>query len=301
MQFAEAFAWCMLQVTVFTLVVACLHLTATRWRWGGSAALLLAGLYIVGLLTLVCISPWPRWSRLNPGSAHLQENTTGGVATVRHAETPSNQALNEKSPASTARMLERMAPPKSIETIAMNFPAADFGERSRVEAASPRSEHRVSWWIFAVGVAWAAAAIGLSRFLISMAALGRLRSSSVAIDDAPLLNLFEELRREIEENRAIRLCESPSLGVAATCGWRSPMILLPAAWRQWTPDERRAVLAHELAHIREGHFPKWLLSQLAVVAHFYHPIVHWLARRLRFEQEVAADLLAARVFGNRAR
>jgi beta-lactamase regulating signal transducer with metallopeptidase domain len=301
MQFAEAFAWCMFQVTVFTLLVACLHLAATRWRWGGSAALLLSGLYIVGLLTLVCVSPWPRWNTLDLGNAHSQKSIAVREAEARRAETPSIHTLNEEPPASTGRMLERITPPSLIEPMAPGFPAAARLSSPKSEAASPSSDDGVTWWIFVVGVAWAAAAIGLFRFLISMAALRRLRSSSVAVDDAPLLKLFEELRREIEEHRAIRLCESPSLGVAATCGWWRPIILLPAAWRQWTPDEQRAVLAHELAHIREGHFPKWLFSQLAVVTHFYHPIVHWLARRLRFEQEVAADLLAARAFGNRAR
>jgi hypothetical protein len=139
------------------------------------------------------------------------------------------------------------------------------------------------------------------RFVIAATILWRLRNSSVAIDDPSLAKVFEELSRQMELKRPIRLCESQSLGVAATCGWWKPVILLPAVWRQWTPDEQRAVLAHELAHIREGHFPKWLCSQLAVVAHFYHPIVHWLSRRLRFEQELAADQLAARVFGDRRR
>jgi hypothetical protein len=38
-----------------------------------------------------------------------------------------------------------------------------------------------------------------------------------------------------------------------------------------------------------------------VVTHYYHPLVHWFARRLRFEQESAADSLAAGVFGDRRR
>jgi beta-lactamase regulating signal transducer with metallopeptidase domain len=201
--------------------------------------------------------------------------------------------LNNESPASTEPLLERAERAKSVEAIPLGSQVA--------EAASPRSRRAVAWWIFAVGMAWTAAAIGLLRFLISVAALRRLRGSSVAMDDPSLLDLFDELRREGKLDRPARLRESPTLGVAATFGWRKPIILLPAAWRQWTPDERRAVLAHELAHIREGHFPKWLCGQLAVVAHFYHPLVHWLARRLKFEQEVSADRLAARVFGNRTR
>jgi hypothetical protein len=106
---------------------------------------------------------------------------------------------------------------------------------------------------------------------------------------------------EIGVRQSLRLRESPSLGVAATAGWWRPYVLLPAAWRTWTSDVRRAVLAHELAHIKQRHFCTLALCQLPLVAHYYHPLVHWLARRLRFEQEVAADQLAAQNFGDRRR
>jgi beta-lactamase regulating signal transducer with metallopeptidase domain len=293
MQLAEAFAWCMLQVTAFTFVVACLYLAAARRQWGVSAGLLLAALCTVGLLTLLCLSPWPRWSSLDPGGTHLRTGVEASELNARHAEALSNIVWKKESPVLTEPMLERAARAKSVAAIPLGSQVA--------EAASPRSRRAVAWLIFAVGMAWTAAAIGLLRFLISVAALRRLRGSSVAMDNPSLLDLFDELSREVKLDRPVRLRESPTLGVAATFGWRKPIILLPTTWRQWTPDERRAVLAHELAHIHEGHFPKWLCGQLAVVAHFYHPLVHWLARRLRFEQEVAADRLAARVFGNRTR
>jgi beta-lactamase regulating signal transducer with metallopeptidase domain len=301
MQFAEAFAWCMLQVTVFTCMVACLHLAAARWRWSGGTALLLSSLCIVGVLTILCISPWPRWSSLTFEKANSTTIASNSAVDAPRAEVLSNSAFNNESRASTEQPLERVVPANSIETSPLNFPAATRLRSPKSEATSPRPEHSVKWWTFVVGIAWAAAAIGLSHFLISVAALRRLRRSSVLIDDPSLLHLFDEFSCELRIKRTVRLHESPMLGVAATCGCWKPIIILPATWEQWTTDERRAVLAHELAHIREGHFLKRLCVQLTVVAHFYHPIVHWLSRRLRFEQEVAADRLAARVFGNRAR
>ncbi|MBN1854048.1 MAG: DUF1559 domain-containing protein, partial [Pirellulales bacterium] len=59
----------------------------------------------------------------------------------------------------------------------------------------------------------------------------------------------------------------------------------------------RIVLAHELAHVRHSDFLLHALGQLSVALHFYHPLVHWLARRLRLEQELAADTMAAQVTG----
>ncbi len=60
--FAEAFAWCMLQVTLFSLAAACLYGIAVRLRLGSGSAVLIASLAAVGLLTILCISPWPRWN-----------------------------------------------------------------------------------------------------------------------------------------------------------------------------------------------------------------------------------------------
>jgi hypothetical protein len=59
------------------------------------------------------------------------------------------------------------------------------------------------------------------------------------------------------------------------------------------------VFAHELAHVALGHFPLWVVSQLAIAIHFYQPLVHWLGRQLRFQQELAADELAITAFGSR--
>jgi hypothetical protein len=75
------------------------------------------------------------------------------------------------------------------------------------------------------------------------------------------------------------------------------MLLLPANWRSWTADERHAVLAHEIEHVRRNDFASWMAAQLGIALHFYHPLVHWLANRLRLQQELAADAAAARLVG----
>jgi hypothetical protein len=74
--------------------------------------------------------------------------------------------------------------------------------------------------------------------------------------------------------------------------------LLPVVWREWSDAELRAVIAHELAHIAGDDYAAWLMARLAVVAHFYHPLVRWLAGRLQLEQELAADMTAARLVGD---
>ena len=114
---------------------------------------------------------------------------------------------------------------------------------------------------------------------------------------ANLLELVDALRAELGCQRPVEARQSDDLATAATIGWRRPVVLLPADWTTWTADQRRAVLAHEIAHARSHDFLALLFGQLGLVLHFYHPLLHWLMGRLRLEQELAADAAAASVSG----
>lgn len=135
--------------------------------------------------------------------------------------------------------------------------------------------------------------LSLLRLLLGLVALEHWRRSSIALDDPALQQLADELHVALGVKRSVKLRVTQSLGSPATIGWWRPTILLPASWTEWTMQERRAVLAHELAHVRQGDYPLWLLVQLAAAMHSYHPLVRWLVHRLHGELELAADTLAA--------
>jgi WD40 repeat protein/beta-lactamase regulating signal transducer with metallopeptidase domain len=88
---------------------------------------------------------------------------------------------------------------------------------------------------------------------------------------------------------AVALRESPAVTSPLTLGLFRPVILLPGARRHWPAGQRALVLAHELAHARRGDFLAGLLAELASCLCWFHPLVRWLAGRLRLEQEYAAD------------
>jgi hypothetical protein len=99
--------------------------------------------------------------------------------------------------------------------------------------------------------------------------------------------------------RTVELREVPGLSTPATAGVWRPVILLPGDWRTWGASDRRAVLAHELAHVLRRDYAAGLLARFAVSLQFYHPLVRWMAGRLQLEQELAADALGARFAGGR--
>lgn len=273
----ESFAWCVLQVTLFSVVATGLYLVVRRLRPGTGSAMLSSSLAIVGLLTLVCDSPWPRWDASRWTTARSVEPRPTSGANIA-----------EPQPAVVKHRFETW----EGETLAE---PATFPQAVPQELSPPTN----GVGFLLVPAAWFVIGLGCLKAIVGFIHLRRVSRSSVPIEDARVLQISRELCEELAIRRSVAVRESSRVGVAAAAGWRRPMVILPPTWREWSDVELRAVLAHELAHIRLQHFPTWVLSQVTLAAHYYHPVVHWLARRLRLEHEIDADQLAAQLFGDR--
>jgi hypothetical protein len=139
--------------------------------------------------------------------------------------------------------------------------------------------------------------LGLTRLATGLWAMRRLESRSRILEDPGLLETLAILRAEMSCVQPVAVRTSAELVTPATIGWKRASILLPEDWSTWDDGERRAILAHELAHVRRGDFGTGFLAQLSLALQFYHPLAHWLAARLRLEQELAADAWSAQLSG----
>jgi TonB family protein len=88
---------------------------------------------------------------------------------------------------------------------------------------------------------------------------------------------------------------SPRVPGPLVTGVLRPRILLPEDSASWTPARRRAVLAHELAHIRRRDPAILLMTQAATIVYWFHPLCWLAAARLRMESERACDDAALRI------
>ncbi len=80
-----------------------------------------------------------------------------------------------------------------------------------------------------------------------------------------------------------------------TFGATRPMIVVPEGlWTSASASLRRAILAHERAHIRRRDYLWNFLTELATSAVWWHPAVWWLKSRYAMEREFACDEQAAR-------
>ncbi len=113
--------------------------------------------------------------------------------------------------------------------------------------------------------------------------------------------ILEEILERRGIRRPVTLLAGERLGGPVACGLGPWRILVPEPLMERLDREQaRAVLAHEVAHLRRGD-TWWALAAEAFCAVFFFQPLHFLARRrIRMEAEFLADREAVQVLENRA-
>lgn len=139
-------------------------------------------------------------------------------------------------------------------------------------------------------VLWLAGAGG--NLIVLMIGMFRLMGVAVAADpirDGYAADLALDIAAEYRVHAPVLLLEADRPTLPVTWGHRAPKVLLPPAARQWTEERTRAVLRHELAHVRRR---DWLVQVGATIVRsvfWFHPLVWIACARLRLECERACD------------
>jgi beta-lactamase regulating signal transducer with metallopeptidase domain len=276
-----ALVWCVVQVTLIGLLAGGLYLAVRQWRPAAAASVVLTGLAIVVVLSVMALSPWPRW-------------------TIRTSAPSPVEVANSPLPSADGRPVHSEVEQKAVSVGNPPSDAALLWQAWLNALSKPQPAAVTNAWRWPATVAvllMVAMACGLGWLVLGVAAVRRQRLRSPPVLDGSLLELVDVLCAELGCRRRVEVRQADDLVTAATIGWRRPVVLLPADWTVWTADQRRAVLAHEIVHARSHDFLALLVGQLGLVLHLYHPLMHWLIGRLRLEQELAADAAAASVSG----
>ena len=281
-----ALVWLALQVTAVALIGLGLTTLAARRAPGAGAVAALTALAATVVLAVMACCPLPPWWAWDV-SAPPADAAPGEVATAQASEAPAERpaAAQQSSPGGGLRLADLLSALGSL--------------RQSPTSATPADGSAWRWPGVVAAVALAGTTLGLLRLLLGLWAVRRGCHRSAPLEEPDLLRLVEELQAALGVKRPVSVREAADLTTAATVGWRRPVLLLPSDWRSWTPEQQRAVLAHELAHVGRGDFAAWLLARLSVALHFWHPLVCVLAGRLQLQQELAADADAARLVGGR--
>jgi beta-lactamase regulating signal transducer with metallopeptidase domain len=171
------------------------------------------------------------------------------------------------------------------------------------EAASPVtprplvSTGAMLTWLLGLWIAGALVLLG--RLALGAAVVRRIVSRAVPLTSPDWTRPLLEGADRLSLDAVPRLVVSERLPMPFACGVWRPVVVLPAGAEAWSDRRRRAVLCHELAHIRRLDLPVNALGQLACALYWFHPLVWLAARKLRMESERACDDLVLGV-GTRA-
>ena len=147
-------------------------------------------------------------------------------------------------------------------------------------------------------VALMVVATGVAMRLAWLAAgFWRLRRLRRAGEAAAPLDACDDLAATVTRAASIRFV--PHLGQPLTFGFRTPVILLPASIRAQPVPIQRAVLAHELWHVRRRDWLWTVCEELIRAALWFNPAIWVLLSRIQSAREEVVDELSILTTGSR--
>ena len=133
------------------------------------------------------------------------------------------------------------------------------------------------------------------RLALQCAITRRLTRRAVSSPTTCWIEAFEALKHDLDVSPKVRLLRSATADVPMVIGWISPVVLVPAsAFASLPPEQLRAVLVHELAHIRRHDHVLNAIQIFIETALFFHPVTWWLSSQIRTERENCCDDAAVR-------
>ena len=237
--------------------------------------------------------------RASAGARHLVWLVTLGTLLVMPALTAWGPLRLRVLPAvqstvATPSAVERPAPDAVTAPRAVATP--DVGSQDEVapaaQAVVPAFFSGMSVLSIAFAV-WGLVVFGIACSLVwSAFVVRRIVRGAGPLDTPEWLAPLWEVSDRFGLEEAPRLLRSEEAKMPFACGLLTPTIVLPAACDAWSLDRRRAVLLHELAHVRRRDLLGHTLGRLVCAVYWFHPLVWTAAKQLRSESERACDDLA---------
>ncbi|MCA9022778.1 MAG: M56 family metallopeptidase, partial [Planctomycetaceae bacterium] len=118
--------------------------------------------------------------------------------------------------------------------------------------------------------------------------LSRLIANSQPLQDTELLSFIAARQKQGFLKFPVRCVVTDAELGPSSCGFWHPTILLPRMlWEDFDQQSRRAIVSHELEHIRRHDALLQSLSRLALAMHWFNPLVYLITSQLRREIELA--------------
>ncbi len=260
------------------LVTALLH---TLWQGAVIAAILFA--------ILTRLSAQQANIRYVFGVAALCGIVLGGLLTgsILNYEPSKHRAASATATASTQTVRQE------AESTPLLTPSATTSTQSQ-------SAIKQSWQTWAMGLWLIGTVLMLLRMATTLAGARQLRGQCFDLEHPDTLSLIESLCIQMHISHSIRVLVSEHLSVPGVIGCLWPTLLLPASVTTGMPvDDLKAILTHELAHIKRYDYLVNVIQMVIEALLFFNPAVWWISRQIRIEREACCDAAGIAATGHR--
>ena len=285
------------QATVLTCIVFAVTWMARRqipacWRvvlWAlplCRLAMLVVPASALSLFNLVDARPRAELAVAAPQSQATPNSVSAPVVQYGPLAVPQYASPVVPVPASSGSIDQQPLEPSPQKPFVAHSPTAS-NNMSRLNDRSFAGPFALSaiFWLWITGLS-----LSVGYRLSNRYRLARALSRMIPLDHESLNAYLCQRKRQLHIRQAVacRLtCDD--LG-PASLGLFSPMIVIPSKLlHELSFEQLKAIVEHELHHIRRMDSVYLLLNHLACCLHWFNPLAYWLAARVRSEVELAVD------------
>src|SRR5437870_4615859 len=244
------------------------------WRRGAASARHLV--WFLAMAGLLCL---PGLSRLLPA----WQRPLWAVGTQADSANELTVTLEFVPAKPITASLHQTPAPSAAGAIHTPGPAQGAGGRRLA------THFHTAWAAFVLAVWLSGAVFILLSLAVGCLRLRALRRAAKPPSNGDWLALLRLLCDELRVGRRVTLLQSADDVMPVTWGWWQPVILLPAEADEWSPERRRVVLLHELAHVKRWDCLTQMIARLACAVYWFNPLVWVAARQMCVERERACD------------
>ena len=211
------------------------------------------------------------------------------LAWLQPVSRPQSLAVQSRISASEISVQVLQSPSSPAGDVASPTPSPLASQPTPAAPSAPTRPTAIPWPAIAITL-WAMGALAvLAVFLAGYLRVRRLLLDAEPVRDEEWNALAKEATDTLRLATPFTLLHGEGLPVPVAMGILRPRVLLPAVSNSWPLELRRAVLLHELAHIKRHDCLTQAIGQVACAIFWFHPALWWAASQMRTERERACD------------
>ena len=186
-----------------------------------------------------------------------------------------------------------------IQTAAQTAASAEWMNNfsMSVSTQTPSILGQAAFFIWLAGMAVTAFSMLLARIR-----LARIEHSALPVQNREILRLYGDCRKEMSIRKPIPVYSTAFLSSPVIAGLFHPRIYLPISLiTDFSPDEIRFMLLHELFHYKHGDTIWNALVIPGKIVYWFHPLVRYAFQEMHNDREIACDTDVLTIIGENNR